>query len=229
MERAGSVDGTAHGLTASGPGALLAHHHGSWNDHAVPPRDATTERHGLCDDALAAGAEAPTLCEGWVVRDLLVHLVGRDGHRGAQALRAAPLEELVARVRSGPARLHPARLGPVDDLVNRAEFFVHREDVRRAQPGWEPRPLPAGESAALWRTVKLVARLAYRKAGVGVVLVTPDGPRAVVRSAPTAVSLTGEVGELVLHAFGRRSVARVEVAGTPAAVAAFEAAFPATR
>lgn len=195
----------------------------------MPPRDATTERSGLCDDALAAGGDAPTMCEGWTVRDLLVHLVGRDGHRGAGALRDGPLEALVDRVRSGPARFSPTRLGPVDDLVNRAEFFVHREDVRRAQPGWEPRTLPAAESQALWRTVRLMARLAYRKAGTGVVLVTPDGPRAVVRSAPTAVSLTGDPGELLLHAFGRRSVARVDVAGTPEAVASFLAAYPAAR
>lgn len=202
---------------------------GAWNDLAVPPRDATTERHGLCDDALAVGAKAPTMCEGWTVRDLLVHLIGRDGHPGAKALQDAPLEQLVEKVRSGPARFHPARLGPVDDLVNRAEFFVHREDVRRAQPGWEPRTLPAGETEALWGTVKLMGRLAYRKAGVGVVLVTPAGPRAVVRSAASAVSVTGEVGELVMHAFGRRSVARVEIGGTPDAVASFARTHPSGR
>ena len=213
----------------------------------MPVPDAVRERHGLCEDALAAGPEAPTLCEGWTVRDLLVHLVVRDGRpdvalggalgallpplrarseRVQDELGAQPFESLVEAVRSGPPALSPLRWGPLDELVNRAEFYVHREDVRRAQPSWEPRELPRGESEALWRTVKLVGRLAYREAGTGVVLVTPDGPRAVVRSAATAVTLTGTPQELLLHAFGRRSRARVEVGGVPAAVERFRRAFP---
>ena len=28
---------------------------------------------------------------------------------------------------------------PIDTLANTVEFFVHHEDVRRAQAGWTPR------------------------------------------------------------------------------------------
>ncbi|MGI4896080.1 MAG: maleylpyruvate isomerase family mycothiol-dependent enzyme [Janthinobacterium lividum] len=187
--------------------------------------DAVRERQSLCDDALAAGPDASTLCEGWTVRDLLVHLVRRDGGR-RRDLAGLPFDALVKRFRSGPPAFSPARWAPIDALMNGAEFYVHHEDVRRAQPGWEPRDVPRAQSDALWRMLKLTGRFAYRKAGVGVVVVTPEGPRTVLRSAPTAVTLTGPVQELVLHSFGRRSRARVEVGGVPSAVAAFERAYP---
>ncbi|NAZ81280.1 TIGR03085 family protein [Kineococcus sp. R8] len=210
----------------------------------MPVTDAARERAALCDEALRAGPDAPTLCEGWVVRDLLVHLVVRDSRpdvalgqalpplreharRVQDELAALPFEELVDRVRRGPTGPAPTRLRVVDDLVNRAEFYVHHEDVRRAGAGAAPRELPRGESAALWKLVRTMGRFAYRRSGTGVVLVAPSGPRAVVRRGPVAVSLTGEPQELLLHAFGRRPVARVAVDGSPDAVARFLAAYPA--
>ncbi|MBB2902891.1 uncharacterized protein (TIGR03085 family) [Kineococcus radiotolerans] len=203
--------------------------------------DARRERDALCDTASRVGPDAPTLCAGWDVRDLLVHLAVRDNrpdvvlgetvpplrpHRDRvwAELAAQPFEDLVQRVRSGPRG--PLRLPALDALVNSAEFFVHHEDVLRAQEGWAPRELPPGQAASLWRTVRVLGRVAYRRAGVGVVLVTPGGPRAVVRSAPDAVSLTGDPAELLLHAFGRRSRARVRVDGAPAVVQRFREAFP---
>ncbi|MCI2239076.1 TIGR03085 family metal-binding protein [Paenibacillus sp. TRM 82003] len=213
----------------------------------MPGPDAARERDGLCDDALRAGPRAPTLCEGWAVRDLLVHLAVRDGRPdvlagealgravpslGAHAQRVRsqwlqePFEALVQRVRSGPPSRSPARWRPVAQVVNGVEFFVHREDVRRAQGGWQPRELTGGESAGLWRAVRLVARTAYRRSPVGVVLVSERGPRAVVRPGAVAVSVRGEPQELLLHAFGRRSHALVEVDGAPDAVRAFAEAFP---
>ena len=44
---------------------------------------AQRHRRALCEAALMAGPDAPTLCEGWVVRDLLVHLVVRDSRPDA--------------------------------------------------------------------------------------------------------------------------------------------------
>ncbi len=182
------------------------------------------------------------------MRDLLVHLAVRDGRpdvlaghalgRAVPALgahaervqgrwREEPFEALVQRVRSGPPAVSPARWRPVAAAVNSLEFFVHREDVRRAQEGWQPRPLRREESEGLWRSVRLVGRAAYRRSPVGVVLVTPRGPRAVVRGGAVSVAVRGEPQELLLHAFGRRSRALVEVDGGAEAVRAFEAAFPA--
>ena len=215
----------------------------------MPGPDPARERDGLCDDALRAGPRAPTLCEGWAVRDLLVHLAVRDGRpdvlagevlrRAVPALgahadrlqgrwREEPFEALVERVRSGPPAVSPARWRPVAGLVNGVEFFVHREDVRRAQEGWRPRELGREESEGLWRAVRLAGRAAYRRSPVGVVLVTPDGPRSVVRGGPVSVSLRGEPQELLLHASGRRTRALVQVDGAPHAVRAFTDAFPGT-
>lgn len=36
------------------------------------------ERQALCDTMLAVGPDAPTLCEGWTVLDLAVHLLLRE-------------------------------------------------------------------------------------------------------------------------------------------------------
>ena len=87
------------------------------------------------------------------------------------------------RVRNGPHG--PLRLPVLDGLANSAEFFVHHEDVLRAQEDWAPRELPAAQTATLWRTVRVMGRVAYRRAGTGVVLVVPGGPRAVVRPGRT--------------------------------------------
>ncbi|PPK96065.1 uncharacterized protein (TIGR03085 family) [Kineococcus xinjiangensis] len=201
---------------------------------------AAEERSALCDSALEAGPDAPTLCAGWTVRDLMVHLVVRDGRplaavgtalpplrglgrRVVAELGALPFEELVERVRTGPPRWNPTALPGLGRLVNGAEFFVHHEDVRRAQPHWAPRRLPADVSASLWRSVRSFGRLAYRRAGVGVVLVVPGGQRAVVRRGSWAVSIAGQPGELLLHAFGRGSRALVDIDGSPEALRRFTA------
>ncbi len=51
----------------------------------------------------------------------------------------------------------------VDGLTNTLEFFVHHEDVRRAQPGWQPRDLPKEDQAGLWKNASLIARMRLRK------------------------------------------------------------------
>ncbi len=182
----------------------------------------------------AAGPDAPTLCGSWTVRDLAAHLVVRErrpdaspgimlkplaGHLESVQAKAArrPFPELLADVRSGPPWWSP--LKPVDAVVNLTEMFVHHEDVRRGEPGWEPRDLPAADEDKLWSTLRRMGRMAYRKAPVTVELATLDGRRAVVhtKSGTAQVTLTGKPSELLLHAFGRDEV-RIETAGDPAAV-----------
>src|SRR5258706_5048708 len=48
-------------------------------------RYARAERHALADTLLAAGPDAPTLCEGWATRDLAAHLVLRERRPDAAA------------------------------------------------------------------------------------------------------------------------------------------------
>ena len=106
----------------------------------------------------------------------------------------------------------------MDELVNTAEFFVHHEDVLRAQPSWTARPVPDDEQRALWRACSVVGRLAFRKAPVGVELVAPGYGRAAVRTGDPVVRLEGPPGELLLYAFGRRDAAQVHLDGSDAAV-----------
>jgi len=202
---------------------------------------ATAEREALCDLFLEVGPDAPTLCEGWTARDLAAHLVVRerrpDGAAGivigplssyGEKVRLAeadrPWEELVARVRDGPPWWHPARLEPVDRLVNGLEYFVHHEDVRRARPDWSARRLDVDLEDALARAVGGGGRLLTRKVGVGITL-EPEGREPIrLRDGPPDVVIRGPIGECVLYVQGRKSVARVELDGPPDAVARVEAA-----
>lgn len=181
------------------------------------------------------GPEAPTLCGGWSARDLLAHLVLRETRLDAapgilvpalagytkrvQAqLAARDWPELLEQFRSGPPLLSPYRLA--DAQVNAMEFFVHHEDVRRAQADWQPRVLPPEAQDGLWRRLRLISRIGYRQSPVGVVLQREDGGASMTaKRGPRTVTLAAQPGELVLHAFGRDAV-RVETRGEAEDVAA---------
>lgn len=207
----------------------------------LAPSFAVRQRARLADALLQAGPQAPTLCEGWTARDLAVHLVVRE-HRPdtaltvvaplaarAERVRAAvaeqPFADLVARFRAGPPRLSPLAVGAVDRLANSAEYFVHAEDVLRAAPGAEPQTLSAADQETLWQlATSLPGRWLYRRSPVGVVLVSADGPRRVVRRGRDAVALTGDPAELVLYGFGRTAHAEVALDGRPETVGLFRGA-----
>jgi uncharacterized protein (TIGR03085 family) len=203
---------------------------------------ASAERAALADTLDAAGPDRPTLCASWRTRELLAHLLVRERQLWAapgivvpvlaplteRAMRgytgsATPWAEQVDLFRTGPPAWSPYRIGSVDALANGAEFFVHHEDVRRGEPGWAPRPPDAARDAALWSTLGRAGRLLYRRSPVGVVVRRPDGAQQVVATGPGAVTVVGEPGELLLHAFGRDAV-HVDVEGTHTDVEAFSAA-----
>lgn len=190
---------------------------------------ASDERHALCELFDQVGPDAPTLCDGWLTRDLAAHLVLRDRRPDAAAgilikalaqrtqriqdsLAAKPWAELVELVRTGPPTWSPFGLPGLSDLVNGAEYFIHHEDVRRGQDDWEPRPPDAERDAALWRTAGMSGRMAYRRSPVGVVLRRPDGATATLHRGPSTVVIKGEPGELLLNVFGRDAT-RVEFEG----------------
>ena len=97
------------------------------------------------------------------------------------------------------------------------EFFVHHEDVRRAQPGWEPRPANSHRARLLWGLLR-AAPVLYRNSPVGVVLRLPDGSELTARRGECSVTAVGCAEELTLHAFGRDQVI-VEIEGDHVAVA----------
>lgn len=203
---------------------------------------ATLERRRFADELIAVGPDAPTLCGDWTTRDLAAHIVLRDrrpdampgvlvkafaGYTEKVQRRIATREwaDIVADVRDGAPLLSPTRLDAVDRLVNTTEFFVHLEDVRRAQSGWSARRLPDDLiddlHAALGRSSKLFAR----KAPAGIILRPDDGRTAVeANGGSPMVTVSGPVAELVLWIFGRQAHARVEYDGPAEAVEALRSA-----
>ncbi len=204
---------------------------------------AHQERQAICTTFLRLGPDAPTLDDPWLTRDLAAHLVIRDSRPDLAAGLVVPLlkgrletamrrtadgdwEPLVERVRQGPPRLSPMRIERLDEVVNLGEFFIHHEDVLRAQPGAEHRTLDVGLGRALWDALKGGSRLFFRGVPIGVVLVAEGFGRHVAKK-PTdlgTVVLRGAPGELTLFASGRSRVADVEVDGPPDAVQEMEAA-----
>jgi uncharacterized protein (TIGR03085 family) len=127
---------------------------------------------------------------------------------------------LVAMLRSGPP---PGffRIGWVRRFPTLNEFFVHHEDVRRAN-GRGPRTSEHAEDEALWRNVsRWPWFLARRLRGAGLELQWAGTAQTVRarRGEPTA-RIAGPPGELLLYLFGRQGAADVEVSGPAAAVEA---------
>ena len=196
---------------------------------------AVDERQALSALFEEVGPDAPTLCEGWATRDLAAHLIVREHRLDASPgimlpalagytkrvqdqYAAKPWPELVDEVRRGPAWYWPMAIGPLNELTNGGEFLVHHEDVRRAQPGWEPRPADPSRDEAAWRLMRQSAKLNLRKSPVGVELKTTDGRSAVVKAGSPVVTVTGDPVDLVLFVFGRDAV-HLSIEGDESAVA----------
>lgn len=202
---------------------------------------AKRERLLLADLLEAAGPDAPTLCEGWRTKDLAAHLVVRERRPDAAggtvipALRSRldrvqaeyqekPYEELIQLIRTGPPKMSPFGLKQLDEMANTTEFYIHAEDVRRAQPEWSARELDRVFSDALWSRLEKGARLMGRKSPVGLVVRLADGRTAVAHRGTPVVTVTGEPGELTMFLSGRQSSAKVDVDGDEKDVAALMAA-----
>lgn len=206
-----------------------------------PPFDAQ-ERTALCDLFDDLGPDAPTLLDGWTTRKLAAHLVLRERDpiaapclvlpgppaRFAERRTTAMVERkefswLVARLRSGPP-IGFFRLPWVRSFPSLNEFFVHHEDVRRADGRGPRENLTPALEAALWRNVQRGSRfLSRRVRGVGLDIVwTGTRQRITVRTGDPIAELSGLPGELLLYLFGRQAAARVDVSGPPDAVAAVQ-------
>jgi uncharacterized protein (TIGR03085 family) len=196
------------------------------------------ERAQLSDLFDDLGPEAPTLLEPWATRDLAAHLVlrerdylagpglvlpgpwGRFAERRRTALARQDFPWLVATIPSGPP---PGffRIGWVRRVANLNEFFVHHEDVRRAN-GRGPRTNQHALNEALWRNVSRAPWfLARRLGGAGLELQWAGTAKTVrARRGEPSARITGPPGELLLYLFGRQGAAQVEVSGPAAAVEA---------
>lgn len=194
------------------------------------------ERAQLSDLFTELGPGAPTLLDPWTTRDLAAHLVLREhdalagpglvlpgawasfAERRRRALAEGDFAGLVATIRSGPP---PGffRIGWVQHFPSLNEFFVHHEDVRRAN-GRGPRAQQRAMSEALWRNVgRAPWFLARRLHGTGLELRWAGTGKTVrARRGEPVARISGPPGELLLYLFGRQGAAEVEVSGSAAAV-----------
>jgi uncharacterized protein (TIGR03085 family) len=193
---------------------------------------ARRERAALSDTLIAVGPDAPTLCDGWAARDLAAHLVLREHSAiGSLGIWLGPMkhrtqelqarladqrwETLVDQVRARPAIWHPARLGrPVEALFDDGEFFIHHEDLRRGDGVARPRELSPEDEAALWRVLGGAGKLAFRKSPVGIVIEVPGHGRKQLKAGSRAVTIRGQVGEVLLASYGRGRAADVDLEGS---------------
>lgn len=208
------------------------------------PLDAQ-ERDELCDLFLEVGPHAPTLCEGWTTADLAAHLVVRERdplampgilfprlagvtERRMARQKQRPWEALVHAVRDGPP-IGPMAVPGIRTTVNLVEYFVHHEDVRRAN-GRPPRTTRRDLDDALWGQLGRTGRLmAWRLRDAGLEAVRTDvgagaaGAVLVLRQPEPRARLIGAPQEIVLYLYGRRAVADVKLDGPAGAVAKVEA------
>lgn len=203
---------------------------------------AQYERAQLADALEQFGPDAPTLCGTWTTRDLAAHLVVREHRpdtlpgimlpgfnrwteRVQDSAAKRSYEQLIEDIRNGPPLLSPFGLPKMDSMLNTSEYFVHHEDIRRAQPGWKPRELHPREADACWSILKNRAVAFYRHVPVGVLLVRTDSdrkppPRVTAHRAVPQVKVSGPAAELLLFSFGRRDHALVEFSGEESAIKA---------
>ncbi|MBF9133558.1 TIGR03085 family protein [Plantactinospora sp. S1510] len=196
------------------------------------PRYADSERRSLADLLSTLGPDAPTIIPDWTARELAAHLVIRERRPDAAAgivlrplrthtervlgaMAAKPYPEVVDLFRR-PPRWSPMTLRPVDELANLTEFFVHHEDLRRAQPGWQPRELAGGYRGALWKRIPTMARMSLRRFPAALLIQAPDHGETSAGAGGEQVRLVGAPGELTMFLFGRQRVARVQLVGPPA-------------
>lgn len=198
------------------------------------PLDAR-ERAELCARFSELGPDAPTLCGGWVTSDLAAHLAARERNPigGPGIVLGGPFERLtdwamarearrgyevvVERVRTGPP-LVPWRLPVVRTVLNLNEYFVHHEDVRRAN-GEGPREDRLELEDALRPLVARMAGIQLWRAGIDVALVDETG-RVLASRGSDPPRISGRPGELLLWLNGRGGVADVAFEGSEAQVTA---------
>jgi uncharacterized protein (TIGR03085 family) len=193
---------------------------------------ARRERLALCDTALHAGPDAPTLCDPWDVKALVCHLLVRERNPvAAVGIAVSPLAGLtehamgrlgrkdfgvlVERFRSPWAV--PFAVPGVEQVWNTLEFFVHHEDIRRAEDGWAPRVLPEPDEQTLWSYLTVVGRGLARPIGVPL-RIEWQAESATLRSGADPVVLRGTPSELALVLQGRARVADLAYDGPAEAV-----------
>ena len=199
---------------------------------------ARHERAALVDALVELGPDAPTLCDGWLTRDMAAHVYVRERRPDAalgvlplgplsaytdrvmaSALRTIGYDEILRRMRHVPPHL---RIGPMDAAINTVEYFVHTEDVRRPN-GMPARDLPDDFERTIWRRLSKQARLSFRRVNASVTLVPTVGDPVTFGSGER-LEVHGRPSELMLLAFNRKDAAKVDLMGSTSAVEKLQSA-----
>lgn len=200
-------------------------------------------REHVADLLTAVGPNAPTLCEGWNARDLAAHLVVRDRRVDAMPGIVVPAlashtakvqnarakdsyDNLVRDVRTGPGRFSLMQVPAINERANLAEYAIHAEDIRRAQPESEQSqlpPMPTGTDDAVWASLPMMGKLLVRKSPVGVTLRSPGRADVVLKDAngQGSVVITGQPVDVLLHLSGRCAASKATVEGPATATERF--------
>ncbi|MFT3886895.1 MAG: TIGR03085 family metal-binding protein [Arachnia sp.] len=195
---------------------------------------ARRQRAALADLLEELGPFAPTACAGWKTQDLAAHLyirehrpsalpgigsarfAGRTARIQIEALHELGFPALVEAIRT-PAGL----MRPLDRLVNASEFFLHHEDVLRAND--RSQTLSDAEQDELWRVAQVLGRRVQLKTKGHVRLVRTDtGSVAQLGKGPRPLTVAGLPSELLLSLSGRDG--DVALTGEPAVVDAWRSA-----
>jgi uncharacterized protein (TIGR03085 family) len=188
---------------------------------------AAAQREAFAAVCERLGPDAPTLI-GWTTKELVAHCYVREHRPDAAAgvLPLGPLSAYTERVMKSALRVHGydklvqavrtpppwLRIAAVDDAVNTVEYFVHTEDVRRAN-GMDPRPVDMGLEQWVWKRLRRQARMSFRRVPAKVRLLPTVGAAADVGKDGPAVEVRGRPTELLLLAYNRKDAADVEIAG----------------
>ena len=190
---------------------------------------ASRQRESLCDLMSELGPLAPTRCDGWNVGDLAAHLWIRE-HKPASlpGIGSKRFAELTGRIqvealhlKGFPALVRELRrpgwvMRPLDGIVNAVEFFVHHEDVLRANG--RTQHLTDKDQAELLRT----AFRAQRAWGGQLILVPTVGEVIRYGRGNRPLRLAGPPSELLLFLTGRD--ADIEITAEPETVEEFRKA-----
>lgn len=202
------------------------------------------ERTRLIDRLAEVGPDAPTLCEGWQARDLLMHLIKREiiphavvgswmptriGEAASEKLahvEDASWEELLDIFTSGRQSLSPLRIGAIDSFVNTLEYVIHTEDINRAQTPPIEEAYSDDEQKHIFARLGAMAQVIFARSPVTVRLNAGTfGTKEMFISKrnDSAVTITGEPIELALFCFGRDDAATVGFEGDESDIEAMKA------
>ena len=195
---------------------------------------AKRERSAICQTLRQLGPDQPTLCQGWSTKDLLVHLIVRENRPDAavglfipflgsytdsisKKYKEKSFEDLISIFENGPKSPSPFALPKVDELANTFEFLVHHEDILRAQNEYQPRKFTEEDAKFIWSRFTKSAVFFMRKVKVGVVAKTDQGTYTLKRGNDV-VTISGNIIDLVMFAFGRQNKTEIVFEGNPLAV-----------